>query len=318
MAFCTNCGTNVGTSVRFCTNCGTPQVAGSPPNAPLLEYGEQARPPQQQSVNYSHPQVIQASASSNKQFILMLCIAQIAAPIIMILSNLIDGISFERIKYFYIPYLLLSVIRFSPFVVLAFIPKFQNDVQAKIFAAMASAVVGTQGFVSLTDGMEYVSGLPKSLGYLSMIAFTSGIALAVLLVIELKINKSMLTAMADRWRAVPGFLAVLFLVLDSSEKYFPYAFSSGVFSERSVALSYIFFPVVVGACLLHEKYRQGAAAGLAIVIVSSMIGQIAQKILSDYSYGSFISIRSILALVCCGAVIAPNSLFQQKKTSVPR
>ena len=316
MAFCTNCGTNVGTSVRFCTNCGTPQVAGSPPNAPLLEYGEQARAPQQQSVHYSAPPVVRAS-STNKQFILILCVAQIAAPIIMILSNLIDGISFERIKYFYIPYLLLSVIRFSPFVVLAFIPKFQNDVQAKIFAAMASAVVGTQGFVSLTDEMEYVSGLPKILGYLSMIAFTSGIALAVLLVIELKINKSMLTAMADRWRAVPGFLAVLFLVLDSSEKYF-HAFSSGVFSERSVALSYIFFPVVVGACLLHEKYRQGAAAGLAIVIVSHMIGQIAQKILSGYSYGSFISIRSILALVCCGAVIAPNSLFQQKQTSVPR
>ena len=71
MAFCTNCGTNVGTSVRFCTNCGTPQVAGSPPNAPLLEYGEQARAPQQQSVHYSAPPVVRAS-STNKQFILIL------------------------------------------------------------------------------------------------------------------------------------------------------------------------------------------------------------------------------------------------------
>ena len=317
MAFCTNCGTNVGTSIRFCTNCGTPQAAGSPPNAPLLEYGEEARTPQQQSAHYSAPPVLQTS-STNKQFILMLCVAQIAAPIIMILAVAIDGISFESIKAFHIPYLLRSVIRFSPFVVLAFIPKFQNDVQAKIFAAMASAVVGTQGLVSLTDGLEYISGLPKILMYLSMFAFTSGIALAVLLVIELKINKSMLTAMADRWRAIPGFLAVLFLVLDSSEKYIPSAFSSGVFSERSVALSYIFFPVVVGACLLHEKYRQGAAAGLAVVIVSSMTYQMASKILSSYGQDSFISLRNILALVCCGAVIAPNSLFQQKQTSAPR
>ena len=307
MAFCTNCGTNVGTSIRFCTNCGTPQVAGSPPNAPLLEYGEQARPPQQQSVHYSAPPVVQAS--SNKQFILILCIAQITAPFLMILAVAIDGISFESIKYFHIPYLLLSVLRFFPFVVLTFIPKFQNDVQAKIFAAMASAVVGTQGLVSLTDGLEYISGLPKILMYLSMFAFTSGIALAILLVIELKINKSMLTAVADRWRAVPGFLAVLFLLLENPGR---------VLDDSKPLLSLILFPLMIGSCLLHEKYRQGAAAGLAIVIISSIIGQIAHKILSSYSYETLISIPSILALVCCGAVIAPNSLFQQKQTSVPR
>ena len=127
----------------------------------------------------------------------------------------------------------------------------------------------------------------------------------------------MLASMAERWRAVPGFLAVLFLVLDSadSERIWV-AFSPRVFTDKFAVLSFVFFPVVVGACLLQEKYRQGAAAGIAVVTVSSMIYQMASAILNDYNDWPFITLPSILALVCCGAVIAPNSIFQQKQTSV--
>ena len=306
MAFCTNCGTNVGTSIRFCTNCGTPQAAGSPANAPLLEFGEQASPQQQQSMIYGAAPVVQAS-STNKQFILILCIAQIVAPLILVLAEAIDYISFEKVRYFYIPYLLASVIGFSPFVVLAFIPKFQNDVQAKLFATVASAVLGIQGVVYITQGAGWLSGLSKILFYLSMLASISGIALAVLLALELKVNKSMLAAVSERWRAVPGFLAVLLLFLESPGL---------VIDDDKPFLSLILFPVIIGACLLQEKYRQGAAAGLGIVIIGSIVGRMAFKILSDYSDGSFISIPSFLALGCCLAVIAPNSIFQQKQTSV--
>ena len=317
MSFCTNCGTNVGASIRFCTNCGTPQAAGSPANAPLLEFGEKTITPQQQSMSFSLP-AIAPTSSSNKQFILMLCIAQIVAPLLFLLARAIDGISFEVVKGFLIPYLVKSVIGFLPFVTIAFIPKFQNDVQMKCVAALAAAVLGTQGLVAIDGGVYWVDGLSKILVYLSMIAKITGIGLAILLVIEFKINKSMMAEMAYRWRAIPGFLAVLFLVLDSSDKSIPVLFSSSVFSERSIAQSYIFFPVVVGACLLHEKYRQGAAAGLAVLIASSMIYQMASKILSGYSQDSFISLLNVLALMCCLAVIAPNSMFQQKQTSIPR
>jgi len=316
MAFCTNCGTNVGTSIRFCTNCGTPQAAGSPANAPLLEFGEQASPQQQQSMIYGAAPVVQAS-STNKQFILMLCIAQIVAPLILVLAEAIDQISFESIKEFFIPYLIGAAVGFSPFAALAFIPKFQNDVQMKLVAAIAAAIFGTQNLIALDDGVFWLSGLPKFLTYLSIIASVSGIGLAVLLVLDLKINKSMLASMAERWRAVPGFLAVLFLVLDSadSERIWV-AFSPRVFTDKFAVLSFVFFPVVVGACLLQEKYRQGAAAGIAVVTVSSMIYQMASAILNDYNDWPFITLPSILALVCCGAVIAPNSIFQQKLTSV--
>ena len=308
MAFCTNCGTNVGSSIRFCTNCGTPQAASAPANAPLLEFGEQARAPQQQSMNFSAP-VMAPASSTNKQFILMLCIAQIAAPLIYVLAETTDGISFEKVKYFYIPYLLASVLGFSPSVVLAFIPKFQDDVQAKLFAAMASLVLGIQGLVFLTDGVDWVSGFPKFLTYLSIIASVSGVALAVLLVLDLKINKSMLAAVSERWRAVPAFLGVLLLFLESPGM---------VIDDNKPFLSLILFPAMIGACLLQEKYRQGAAAGLGIVIIGLIVGRVAFKILSSYSDGSFISIPSFLALGCCLAVIAPNSMFQQKQTSIPR
>jgi hypothetical protein len=280
-----------------------------------LEYGEQAKPQQQQSVNFSAP-VMAPASSTNKQFILMLCIAQIVAPLIFLLTRAIDGISFELVKGFFIPYLIGSVIGFLPFAAIAFIPKFQNDVQMKCVAAIAAAIFGAQGLVALDEGVFWVDGLSKILAYVSMIATITGVILVVLLVQELKINKSMMAVAADRWRAIPGFLAVLFLVLDSSDRFNPALFSSRVFSERSVALSYIFFPIVVGACLLQEKYRQGAMAGLAVVIVSSMIYQMASKILSDWGQDSFISLRNVLALVCCLAVIAPNSMFQQKQTSV--
>ena len=318
MAFCTNCGTNVGSSIRFCTNCGTPQAASAPANAPLLEFGEQARAPQQQSMNFSAP-VMAPASSTNQQFILMLCIAQIAAPLIYVLAEAIDFISFESIKTFFIPYLIGAAIGFSPFAALAFIPKFQNDVQMKLAAAIAAAIFGTQNLIAIDDGVFWLSGLPKFLMYLSIIASVSGIALAVLLVLDLKINKSMLASMAERWRAVPGFLAVLFLVLDSadSERIWV-AFSPRVFTDKFAVLSFVFFPVVVGACLLQEKYRQGAAAGLAVVTVSSMIYQMASAILNDYNDWPFITLPSILALVCCGAVIAPNSMIQQKQASVPR
>ena len=308
MAFCTNCGTNVGSSIRFCTNCGTPQDASAPVNAPLLEFGEQARAPQQQSMNFSAP-VMAPASSTNQQFILMLCIAQIAAPLIYVLAEAIDFISFESIKTFFIPYLIGAAIGFSPFAALAFIPKFQNDVQAKLFASVASAVLGIQGVLYINQGAGWLSGLSKILFYLSMLASISGIALAVLLALELKVNKSMLAAVSERWRAVPGFLAVLFLFLESPGL---------VIDDDKPFLSLILFPVIIGACLLQEKYRQGAAAGLGIVIIGSMVGRMAFKILSDYSDGSFISIPSFLALGCCLAVIAPNSMFQQKQASVPR
>ena len=317
MAFCTNCGTNVGSSIRFCTNCGTPQAASAPANAPLLEFGEQARAPQQQSMNFSAP-VMAPASSTNKQFILMLCIAQIVAPLIFLLARAIDGISFELVKGFFIPYLIGSVIGFLPFAAIAFIPKFQNDVQMKCVAALAAAVIGTQGLVALDGGVYWVGGLSKILVYLSTIATITGIGLAILLVIELKINKSMMAETAYRWRVIPGFLAVLFLVLDSSDQSIPVLLSSRVFSERSVAMSYIFFPIVAGACLLQEKYRQGAMAGMAVVIISSIVGQMASKILSDWGQDSFISLRNVLALLSCLVVIAPNSMFQQKQASVPR
>jgi hypothetical protein len=308
MAFCTNCGTNVGPSIRFCTNCGTPQAVSAPANAPLLEYGEQARAPQQPSINFSAP-VIAPTSSTNKQFILMLCIAQIAAPLIYIFAHAIEYLSFEEAKSFYLPYLIASAISFLPFVVLAFIPKFQNDVQAKLFASVSAAVLGIQGLLYVTQGASWLSGLSKILFYLSMLASISGIALAVLLVLELKVNKSMLAEVSERWRAVPAFLAVLLLFLESPGL---------VIDDDKPFLSLILFPAMIGACLLQEKYRQGAAAGLGIVIIGSMVGRMAFKILSSYSDGSFISIPSFLALGCCLAVIAPNSIFQQKQTSVPR
>jgi hypothetical protein len=236
----------------------------------------------------------------------MLCIAQIVAPLILVLAEAIDYISFEKVRYFYIPYLLASVIGFSPFVVLAFIPKFRNDVQAKLFAATASLVFGIQGLVFLTE-VNWVFGFLPLLMYLSIIASVSGIALVVLLVLDLKINKSMLASMAERWRAVPAFLAVLFLLLESPGR---------VLEDSKPLLSLILFPVIVGACFLQERYRQGAVAGLAIVIIGSLIGRVAFKILSSYGDGSFISIPSFLALGCCLVVIAPNSIFQQKQTSV--
>ena len=313
MAFCTNCGTNVGASIRFCTNCGTPQAAGSPTNAPLLEYGEQARSPQQQSVNYSPPPVVPAS-STNKQFILMLCIAQIVAPLILVLNRAIEYISFESIKGFYIPYLIGAAFGFSPFVALAFIPKFQNDVRMKFVAAITAAVHGSQVVLFLDFGVRGTSEISKILIYISLIASLTGVVLALLLVTELKINKSLLAPKPDRWRVVPGFLAVLFLIIDRTD--FPELFSSRVFNARSVVLSFVFFPIVVGACLLQEKYRQGAAAGLAVVTISSIVWQMASKILNSNSHVSFISLPSVLALVCCLAVIAPNSMFQQKQTSV--
>lgn len=308
MAFCTNCGTNVGSSIRFCTNCGTPQAASAPANAPLLEFGEQARAPQQQSMNFSAP-VMAPASSTNQQFILMLCIAQIAAPLIYVFAHAIEYLSFGQVRSFYIPYLIASAISFSPFVVLAFIPKFQNDVQAKLFATVASAVLGIQGVLYITQGAGWLSGLSKILFYLSMLASISGIALAVLLALELKVNKSMLAAVSERWRAVPGFLAVLLLFLESPGL---------VIDDDKPFLSLILFPVIIGACLLQEKYRQGAAAGLGIVIIGSMVGRMAFKILSEYSDGTFISIPSFLALGFCLAVIAPNSMFQQKQASVPR
>jgi uncharacterized membrane protein YeaQ/YmgE (transglycosylase-associated protein family) len=117
----------------------------------------------------------------------------------------------------------------------------------------------------------------------------------------------MLASMAERWRAVPAFLAVLFLLLESPGR---------VLEDSKPLLSLILFPVIVGACFLQERYRQGAVAGLAIVIIGSLIGRVAFKILSSYGDGSFISIPSFLALGCCLVVIAPNSIFQQKQTSV--
>jgi hypothetical protein len=315
MAFCTNCGTNVGTSIRFCANCGTPQAAGSPANAPLLEFGEQARPQQQQPVSYGAAPVVQAS-STNKQFILILCIAQIVAPLILVLSRAIEYISFESIKGFYIPYLIGAAFGFSPFVALAFIPKFQNDVRMKFVAAITAAVHGSQVVLFLDFGVRGTSQISKILIYISLIASLTGVVLALLLVTELKINKSLLAPKPDRWRVVPGFLAVLFLIIDRTD--FPELFSSRVFNARSVVLTFVFFPIVVGACLLQEKYRQGAAAGLAVVTISSIVWQMASKILNSISDVSFISLPSVLALVCCLAVIAPNSMFQQKQTSVPR
>ena len=304
MAFCTNCGTNVGTSIRFCTNCGAPQAASSPANAPLLEYGEQGRPPQLQSVNYSPPPVVPAS-STNKQFILMLSIAQIASPILLVLALAINWHSFEAVREAWMPLILEGAVSVSPFIFYLVMTKY-TDGLIRALMAMTSIVLGLRGLIGLM-GEHALSGVSQLVLYLSQLAAITGIALAVLLVIELKINKSMLAAVSERWRAIPGFFAVLFLLLE---------FPGRVLYDSKPLFSLILFPLVLGACLLHEKYREGAAAGLAVVIISSIVGQMASKILSSYSYGSFISIPSVLALVCCLAVIAPNSMFQQKQTSV--
>jgi len=306
MAFCTNCGTNFGPSIRFCTNCGTPQAVSAPANAPLLEYGEQARAPQQPSINFSAP-VIAPTSSTNKQFILMLCIAQIASPILLVLALAINWHSFEAVREAWMPLILEGAVSVSPFVFYLVTTKY-TDGLIRALMAMTSLVLGLRGLIGLM-GEHELSGVSQLVLYLSQLAAITGIALGVLLIIETRISKSSLVDIADRWRAVPGFFAVLFLILENPGR---------VLYDSKPFLSLILFPLVVGACLLQEECRAGAAAGLGIVITSSIVGQMASKILSSYSYGSFISLPSFLALGCCLAVIAPKSIFQQKQTSVPR
>jgi uncharacterized protein (AIM24 family) len=36
MAFCNNCGTNLGQEARFCTNCGQPAENGAAPSGPVI------------------------------------------------------------------------------------------------------------------------------------------------------------------------------------------------------------------------------------------------------------------------------------------
>lgn len=54
MAFCTNCGSDVGVSARFCTNCGTPVAAGS---GPPVAAQAQAAPPLEYSIQGDNLQV---------------------------------------------------------------------------------------------------------------------------------------------------------------------------------------------------------------------------------------------------------------------
>ncbi len=54
MAFCTNCGSDIGASARFCTNCGSPAAGGS---GPPIAVQAQAAPPLEYSIQGDNLQV---------------------------------------------------------------------------------------------------------------------------------------------------------------------------------------------------------------------------------------------------------------------
>jgi len=333
MNFCTNCGSKFSGEARFCATCGSPRQVGVTQSSPLLEYGATSTPfvGGSSTSNFGQP-FVPSRPSSTSTLVTVLSIIQLASVLVYLVYLSFLRFNLDFIRFFQLPHIVSMVACVIPVIVNGLVPKFRQDRRAMMASAFAGAIVGYQGFVALfntsgftgpTQGPDGIwrwqeptrlqtngeliflgGGFEKALYYLSRVGATTGLVLAVLLVVTIKPTTRDLAPESERWRGALGFIAVLFLFLENPGE---------VLYQEWPALSLLFFALVLLAFTLQEDLRQGAAFGMVCVIGGSIVSQAVVWLIGPdwFWYGelNFTSIPRVLALLACVGALIPKSLF---------
>lgn len=324
MNFCTNCGSKFSGEARFCATCGSPRQVGVTQSSPLLEYGATSTPFVGGSPTSSFGQpFVPSRPSSTSTLVTVLSIIQLASVLVYLVYLSILSFELEFIRGSQLPHIVSMVACVIPVIVHGLVPKLRQDRRAMMASAFAGAIVGYQGFVALFNTIFrspevlprdrtrlqdngliilFAGGFEKVLYYLSRVGATTGLVLAVLLVVTIRPTTRDLAPKRERWRGALGFIAVLFLYIENP---------GAVLYQEWPALSLVFFALVLLAFTLQEDLRQGAAFGMVCVIGGSIVSQAFVWLTgpAEIYSGRLISIPRMLALVACVGALIPKSLF---------
>ena len=296
--FCTQCGQALGEADAFCTNCGRQRYVGA--------LGAPRAIPQTQIVAGRQ----EGSDPIPRILFLVLGIAQIAGALVFALYWFwVFGFEFDAIYQLQLSVLLEAAVVAAPMVAAGLSDRWSRD--GRVLGAVAT--VGLVRFIATIKSLfedDYFGDFKVWILRLSILLLVSAIAGPILVLIKLRPTAAFLDFRQDWWRAPLGVAAVLFLILENPGRVLP---------ESWPVLTWTLFPVMALAAFLLPFLRQGVYAGLAIAVVSSIVATAWVWVTNwdIHDYQSFVSIPSVLALMCCIGAVLPVVALKPSAQTVP-